>query len=122
MTERFSPKQLVEMDIVDRAMESVVRAYPKYEKLTRARRVYSYFIVLYRVLCSAEGKADKELRRSIGNRIKTVSKGLLFEREVPKGTRLKLFVYRFGERPYAFCQKIRDRKNPEIVPKKNKKD
>lgn len=114
MKQEFSQKQAVEIDIIDSAMKKVEELFPEYAKLANGRRVFSYFVVLRRILIGKNAGKYKELRKQIKRKIKVTSKGLLFDKEIPRGIRLKILIYKFGEKPYFICQKISDLRDPEL--------
>ena len=115
MQSDFNLKQAVEIEIIDDEMDKVISKYNDLQKLTNARRIYSYFLVLRRILLSTNPDEYIEIRKSIRKKIKSKSRGLLFDRTVKKNIKIKILSYMFGEKTYMFCQKMADKKNPEII-------
>ncbi len=113
MQSKFNIKHAEELEIIDEAMDKVVNNYPDLKKLANSRRIYSYFVVLRRVLLSDNPDEYKDLRKDIRNRVRYRSKGLLHDTKISRNIRVKLLLYKFGEKPYMMLQKIADKRNPE---------
>lgn len=114
MQSSFNMKQAIEIDIIDEAMDKVVAKYPELENLTNARRIYSYFVVLRRILTSDNPDEYLNIRKEIKNRIQIRSRHLLKDNRVNRNTKIKILSYKFGEKAYLACQRLADKRNPEV--------
>ena len=118
MQSTFNKKHLDEIEIIETAMSRVKEIHPEYDEYIRARLIYSYFVVLRRILLVDSNDSNlKNYKEELKVKIKNNSKGLYWSKKVKKNLKLKLLFYKFGEDVFMFFQKIADRRNPEVMKK-----
>lgn len=114
MQSEFNIGHSIEIQIIDEQMDEVIERYNDLVCLANARRIYSYFLVLRRVLLSKNADDYVNLRHEIKKKIKINSKGLMMNRSIRTNIKIKLLCYMFGENTFMFCQRIADKRNPEL--------
>lgn len=97
MHSKFSMKQYCEVEIIDNSMDFMMENYPNLELLIRARRVYSYLIVLERILLSEDRDLYVEQIDELDNKIHQYSKGLLISNSIKPSLRIKLLSYKISK-------------------------
>lgn len=110
MQEKFNIRQMDEVQVIEAAMQRILEEEELQflEKLCRARRIYSYFVVLRRILYSEEKEHYLEQRKLLKKKIYDNSYGLCFDKTISMSVRLKIMSLVFGECGFVFLQKIVD--------------
>lgn len=110
MQTSFNLQQYQEAEIIERAMDFLETQYPTLHYEACARRVYSYFVILRRILYSENKEEFKFQRYELKHKIKYYSRGLLRRTNIPKSLKIKIILYIFGENAYFYFQKKADLK------------
>lgn len=113
MRSEFSEKQFCEVRIIEEAMEKVEEYYPYMRVEIIERKLYSYFIVLNRILKSKNKERFKEHRRLLKRKIIKIVRPVLFSPQASVRIKVKIVSYLLGENIYYALQMCADKKNPE---------
>lgn len=109
MNSKFNMHQMDEIMIIDRAMDKLERQRPDLHTMIEARRIYSYFMVLSRILYSEQGDEYAKQKREIEEKIKAHQKGVLSSKDVKISWKIRLIGFQFGEKGFFAIQKMVDR-------------
>lgn len=106
MRSAFSIKQYAEVGIIDNEMDWLLDHHKELREEIDARKVYSYFVVLERILFSKDKGDYLAQRKELSNKIKSLSKGMIFKETTKKSLKIKLLAYKFGERPFYYLMRL----------------
>lgn len=106
MRQPFKIQQMDEITIIDHEMKKLESIRPDLRDMIQARKVYSYLLVLSRILSSDDKDKYMPQKKEVKDKINACKNGVLLNRNVKISWKIRLLSFDFGEPCFYVVDKV----------------
>ena len=106
MRQPFKIQQMDEVEIIDTVMAKLEYERSDLHYLINARKIYSYFLVLSRILSANDKDKYLKQKNELKNKIKSCKKGLLWKRNVKLSWKIRLLSFNLGDKCFYTVDRV----------------
>lgn len=108
MQSDFTEDKYVEINIIDDKMKMIDEEYADLKLYSNARRLYSYFKMVHRIMSSNNKRKYYGYIKELKKKIKYTSVGMLRSPDINVSLKIKILAFKFGVNVYEAVQNISD--------------
>lgn len=106
MRQSFKIQQLDEVEIIEKIMDKLESERPDLHDWINARKVYSYFLVLSRILSAEDKEKYLVQKNEVKGKIRACCSGLLTNKNVKLSWKIRLLSFHMGDACFYMVDKI----------------